>query len=163
MVATSNVGSLTGSNLNIKSDDPSLTAVTIISDVDLRVGTPIDQTAWLDGGAAAGSYPGALDGFQAKNSNTTNALGGLRMLTIGFNMEDAAVSTVAITSGVNTILGIIGNNCPLADKTLSTTFTHTGVTGNATTAPVPTGGAVPTISVHGEAAADGCSVTIIYQ
>ena len=31
-----------------------------------------NDTAWLDGGAAAGSYPGALAGFAAKNVNTTD-------------------------------------------------------------------------------------------
>lgn len=45
-------------------------------------GTVGDNTAWLDGGAAAGSYPGALDGFQAKNSNTTNPVAQLRMISV---------------------------------------------------------------------------------
>ena len=34
--------------------------------IDLYAGTKEDDTAWLDGGAAAGSYPGSLDGFQAR-------------------------------------------------------------------------------------------------
>ena len=41
--------------------------------LDLYAGSPVDDTAWLDGGATAGNYPGNIDVFTAKNSNTTNA------------------------------------------------------------------------------------------
>lgn len=54
--------------------------MTIKTELDLYAGTPEDNTAWLDGGAAADSYPGSLDGFQAKNTNTTNATGGLKLI-----------------------------------------------------------------------------------
>ena len=54
--------------------------MTIKTELDLYAGSPNDSTAWLDGGAAADSYPGALDGFQAKNTNTTNAVAGLKLI-----------------------------------------------------------------------------------
>ena len=37
--------------------------MTIKTELDLYAGSPNDSTAWLDGGAAANSYPGALAGF----------------------------------------------------------------------------------------------------
>ena len=160
MVATVTV---TGEGLTVKVDTPSITEMTIIADIDMRVGTPIDQTAWLDGGAAAGSYPGALDGFKAKNTNTTNALGGLRMLVLQFNLEDALISVIGLPTGVNSILGCIGSQMSLADKTLSIETGNVGVVGDSTTAPVATGGAMPFITAHAEGAADNCLVTILYQ
>jgi len=54
--------------------------MTVKTELDLYAGTPEDSTAWLDGGAAADSYPGSLDGFQAKNTNTTDAVGGLKLI-----------------------------------------------------------------------------------
>ena len=35
-----------------------LLELSVVADIDMRTGTPVDKTAWLDGGAAAGSYPG---------------------------------------------------------------------------------------------------------
>tara|TARA_R110000744_G_scaffold102860_1_gene197493 strand:- start:273 stop:677 length:405 start_codon:yes stop_codon:yes gene_type:complete len=66
--------------------------------LDLYAGTPVDDTAWLDGGAAADSYPGALDGFQAKNSNTTNATAGLKLVC-------GRVSTVLVNDETITLSG----------------------------------------------------------
>tara|TARA_R110000824_G_scaffold387288_1_gene582517 strand:- start:48 stop:452 length:405 start_codon:yes stop_codon:yes gene_type:complete len=66
--------------------------------LDLYAGTPVDDTAWLDGGAAADSYPGALDGFQAKNSNTTNATAGLKLVC-------GRVSTVLVDDETITLSG----------------------------------------------------------
>jgi hypothetical protein len=54
--------------------------MTIKTELDLYAGTPEDSTAWLDGGAAADSYPGSLDGFQAKNTNVTDAVAGLKLI-----------------------------------------------------------------------------------
>ena len=45
-------------------------------------GTLDANTAWLDGGAAADSYPGSLDAFSAKNATTTNAASVLRMISV---------------------------------------------------------------------------------
>jgi hypothetical protein len=54
--------------------------MTVLTELELYAGTPEDSTTWLDGGAAADSYPGSLDGFAAKNSNTTNAVAGLKLI-----------------------------------------------------------------------------------
>jgi len=54
--------------------------MTVDFELELYAGTLNDSTAWLDGGAAADSYPGALAGFQAKNTNTTDADGGLKLV-----------------------------------------------------------------------------------
>ena len=153
----------TSEGVSVKVDTPSITEMSIIADIDMRVGTPIDQTAWLDGGAAADSYPGALDGFQAKNTNTTNALGGLRMLVLKFNLEDAAISVIGLPAGIGSVLACIGSQMSLADKTLSVETGNVGVEGDATTAPVATGGSMPFITVHAEGAADNCVVTVLYQ
>ena len=157
MVATTTI---TTKGVSIKTDDPSITGVSILADIDLRQGTPVDETAWLDGGAAADSYPGALAGFQAKNSNTTNAGGGLRMMTIAYTMVDADIADLQITVGVSKILAIVGNSLTLADKTMSIVFTNTGTIGNSTTAPISTGGALPTLRLHAEGASAG-TVTVL--
>jgi hypothetical protein len=69
--------------------------MTIKTELDLYAGTPEDSTAWLDGGAAADSYPGSLDGFQAKNTNTTDAVGGLKLIVGECTLvENANVFTV---------------------------------------------------------------------
>lgn len=82
--------------------------------IDLAVGKYNDDTAWLDGGAAAGSYPGALDGFAAKNTNTTNpnilstkphrlVMG--RFSTVLVNDETITVSGVGTTAIHAVIVG----------------------------------------------------------
>lgn len=136
-----------GLTLSYDDGDFSTGTVSILMDLDMRTGTPIAETAWLDGGAAAGSYPGALAGFQAKNSNTTDANGSLRMVTIQGTLADAAEQTMVITAGVSKIVAILGYSFNVTDKDLQLTFTNTG-----TAAFAKTGGALPAIVGHGEAA-----------
>ena len=157
MVATTTI---TTKGVSIKTDDPSITGVSILADIDLRQGTPVDETAWLDGGAAADAYPGALTPFQAKNTNTTNAGGGLRLVTIAFTMVDADIADLQITAGLSKILSIIGTTMTLEDKAFAAIFTNTGTEGNATTAPISTGGANPNLRLHAEAGTAG-TVTIL--
>ena len=152
----------TSRNLSIKVDTPSITSSGILADIDLRQGTPVDDGQWLDGGAAADSYPGAIDGFAAKNTNTTNAAGGMRLVTVKFTLVDAAVCVLGFSAGITKILAIVGNNMEVADKTLSVTFTNTGVEGSATTAPVSTGGTMPSLTLHGEAAGAGQATVLCY-
>ena len=45
-------------------------------------GTVGDNTAWLSGTAAAGTYPGALTGFQAVNSSSNKPVSGLRLVSV---------------------------------------------------------------------------------
>jgi hypothetical protein len=66
--------------------------------LDLYAGTSVDDTTWLDGGAAADSYPGSLDGFQAKNSNTTDAAGGAKLVCGRFTTALANDETLTVTS-----------------------------------------------------------------
>jgi hypothetical protein len=69
--------------------------MTVKTELDLYAGTPEDSTAWLDGGAAADSYPGSLDGFQAKNTNTTDAVGGLKLIVGGSGAAGKSLTAVA--------------------------------------------------------------------
>ena len=145
MVATTTT---TEKNLSIKVADSDFTLVDILADVDMRQGTPVDETAWLDGGAAAGSYPGALDGFKAKNTNTTNANSSMRLVQIAFTLADAAEQVMTISAGASKIVSIIGYTYEGTDDALTLTFTNTG------TAPATkTGGSLPAIVAHGETAA----------
>jgi len=140
----------TRKGLTISFDDGDFTTgtVSVLLDLDMRTGTPVDETAWLDGGAAAGSYPGALAGFQAKNANTTNAGGNLRMVTIKGTLADTDEQTLTISAGASKIVSIIGYTYEGTDDALTLTFTNTG------TAPATkTGGALPALVAHGESAA----------
>ena len=83
--------------------------------LDLYAGTSVDDTAWLDGGAAAGSYPGALAGFNAKNSNTTNATAGAKLVCGQFTTALANDETVTLSGGATKILAVIvGDNSTAA-------------------------------------------------
>jgi len=87
-------------------------------ELDLYAGSPTDDTAWLDGGAAASSYPGALDGFQAKNSNTTNATAGLKLVMGTFTLvEDNNEFTVG--GDASKIVAIVVGGSGVAGKSLT--------------------------------------------
>jgi len=141
--------------LTISYDDGDFTngTVSVLLDLDLRTGTPIDETDWLNGNAG-GSYPGSLTGFTASNSDG-NAAGSMRLVTIAFTLASANEETMVISAGASKIIGVLGQNLAVADKTLSATFTNTG------TAPATkTGGSLPAIVLHGEAAGAG-TVTVV--
>ncbi len=54
--------------------------MTVDFELDLYAGALVDGTDWLKG-AAGGTYPGTLTGFQATNDDTTNTAGrGLKMV-----------------------------------------------------------------------------------
>tara|TARA_R100001510_G_C7642814_1_gene200374 strand:- start:417 stop:881 length:465 start_codon:yes stop_codon:yes gene_type:complete len=145
----------THKGLTISYDDGDFTngTVDVLLDLDLRTGTPVDETGWLSGNSG-GSYPGSLTGFNASNADG-NAVGGMRLVTIAFTLADAAEQTMTISAGASKIIGIIGSTFAVADKTLSFTFTNTG---NAPAA--KTGGSLPAIVAHGEAAGAG-TVTVL--
>jgi len=165
MVDTTTV---TSEGLSIKVADSDYTAVSILADIDMRVGTPIGETAWLDGGAAAGSYPGALEGFQAKNSNTTNAQGGVRMVTFSVNIVQAAtVEPLLFSAGTTKILGIVGYASSTAAKDVTITMTNTGSFGATTAsdidteAPLSTGAQLPCLILDSESANQVVQVTVL--
>jgi hypothetical protein len=83
--------------------------------LDLYAGTPDDDTSWLDGGAAAGSYPGSLAGFQAKNSNTTNATAGAKLVCGQFTTALANDETLTLSGDATKVLAVIvGDNSTAA-------------------------------------------------
>ena len=97
--------------------------------LDLYAGTSVDDTAWLDGGAAADSYPGSLDGFQAKNSNTTNATGGAKLLCGRFTTALANDETLTLSGDATKIKAVIigDNSTAAAGVTLKQAISSAGV------------------------------------
>lgn len=65
--------------------------------LEMYAGTPDDDVAWLDGGAAADSYPGSLDGFAAKNTNTTDATRGVKLVAGRITTAVANAETMDLT------------------------------------------------------------------
>ena len=119
--------------------------VSVLMDLDMRTGTPVDETGWLSGNAG-GSYPGTLTCFTAQNTDG-NAVGSLRMVSIQATLADAAEQVLTISAGASKIVSIIGYSFNVTDKALQLTFTNTG------TAPATkTGGALPALVAHGAAA-----------
>ena len=145
----------TEKGLTISFDDADFSTgtVSVLLDLDMRTGTPVDETGWLSGNAG-GSYPGSLTGFNAKNTDG-NAVGSMRMVTIGFTLADAAEQVLVLTAGASKLIGVLGTSFAVADKTLSATFTNTGLAPAA-----KTGGSDPSIVLHGEAAGAG-TVTVM--
>jgi len=147
--------------LTISYDDGDFTngTVDVLLDLDLRTGTPVDETDWLNGysGGDTGlttTYPGSLQGFTANNADG-GAAGSMRLVTIAFTLANADEQTMVFTTGVSKVIGILGQTCATADKTLSATFSNAG-----TAAFANNGGALPCVSLHGEAATAG-TVTVI--
>jgi len=90
------------------------------------------NTAWLSGTAAAGTYPGALTGFQAANtsSNKTPAQTRLISLAVTCTDEDAATTfdVNAYDSSLNYVLALVSivNNTDTDESILAaaTTIAH---------------------------------------
>ena len=146
---------VTSKGLTISFDDGDFTSgsVSILMDLDMRTGTPVDETGWLSGNSG-GSYPGSLTGFNAANADG-NAVGSLRMVTIQASIIGTDEQTMTISAGASKIIAIVGYAFNVTDKDLQLTFTNTG------TAPATkTGGSLPAIVAHGEAAGQ-FSVTVM--
>ena len=143
-----------GMTISYETGDFTDGTVDVLLDLDLRTGTPIDETAWLNGNSG-GSYPGTLTGFTANNDDG-NAAGSMRLVTVAFTLADAAEQTMVFTAGVSKVIGILGSTFAVADKTLSATFTNAG-----TAAFAKTGGALPGLTLHGEAAGAGTVTAIV--
>tara|TARA_R100000322_G_scaffold147071_1_gene103423 strand:- start:41 stop:505 length:465 start_codon:yes stop_codon:yes gene_type:complete len=146
----------TQKGLTISFDDGDFTSgtVSVLLDLDLRTGTPVDETSWLDGNAG-GSYPGTLAGFNAANTDG-NANGSMRLVQIAFTLADAAEQVLVLSAGASKIIGVLGTTFAVADKTLSATFTNTGLAPAA-----KTGGSDPSIVLHGEAAGAGTVTCVL--
>jgi len=133
-----------GLEISFDDGDFSTGTVSVLLDLDMRTGTPVDETGWLSGNSG-GSYPGTLAGFNAANADG-NAVGSMRMVTIQATLADAAEQTLTISAGASKIIAILGYSFNVTDKDLQLTFTNTG------TAPATkTGGSLPALVAHGEA------------
>lgn len=146
----------TRKNLTISFDDGDFSTgtVSVLLDLDMRTGTPVDEIGWLDGNAG-GDYPGTLTGFTAQNTDG-NAVGSMRMVTIGFTLADAAEQVLVLSAGASKIIGVLGTTFAVADKVLSADFTNTGLAPAA-----KTGGSDPSIVLHSETAGGAGTVTVV--
>ena len=61
-------------------------------------GTVGDNTAWLSGTAAAGTYPGALTGFQAVNSSSNEPVSGLRLISVMVTGDTGTTQKFAVNA-----------------------------------------------------------------
>ena len=91
-----------GLTISFDDGDFSTGTVSVLLDLDMRTGTTVDETGWLDGNAG-GSYPGTLTGFTAQNTDG-NAAGSMRLVTIGFTLADAAEQVLVITAGASKLI-----------------------------------------------------------
>jgi hypothetical protein len=105
--------------------DANLASLAVAVDLDMRTGSPVDETRWLDGAnGASGAYPGDLSGFLATNNDDTNRAGGsMRMLTLNLGAVTTAPVTITLSSGasgtgddtpdgtpISKIIGIVGQS-----------------------------------------------------
>jgi len=150
---------ITKNGLTLKVDDGDFTLLSVLSDVGLRAGTPIDSVEWLDGNAG-GDYPGTLAGFNAANTDG-NAEGSLRMVTLSFNIVATGVEPMVITAGASKIVGIMGLVGANLDEVVSASFTHTGIKNAVNTSPAATGGLLPAFILDSEGANNVCNLTFL--
>ena len=87
--------------------------------LDLYAGTNSDDTAWLDGGAALDSYPGSLDGFKAKNTNTTNATAGLKLVCGRMTTVMVDDETITLSGDATKILAVLVGDTSTAASSLA--------------------------------------------
>ncbi len=157
MVATTTT---TENGLSIKVADSDFTLVDILADIDLRQGTPVDETTWL-----GASYPGdgaLTDSFGPQQTDRANN-GGPRLVTFTVNVVQAAtVEPLLFSAGASKILGIIGYASATAAKDITITMTNTGKVGaDDTVAPLATGGALPCLILDSEAGNQVVQVTVL--
>ena len=107
-------------------------------------GTVGDNTAWLSGTAAAGTYPGALTGFQAVNSSSNEPVSGLRLISVmvtgdtgttqkfAVNAYDSSLSPIYalinLTNNTDTDESLAAAATVVAHETGELTFTVGGAT-----------------------------------
>ena len=93
--------------------------------LDLYAGTQNDDTAWLDGGAAADAYPGALTPFIASNANTTEATKGLKLVCGRITTVLVNDETITVSGGATKILAVICGDTSTAASSLALKAGHT--------------------------------------
>jgi hypothetical protein len=145
--------------ITVKADDGDITDVSFLLDLDMRTGTLVDSTEWLKGYGS--TYPGGTDMSTFAANNTDGAAeGGLRLLTLQLDLETADEEVLIFTEGVDKIVAVLGTVMPTADKTLSLSFTDTGVD-NGSSAPAKTGGSLPALALHAEAIVDAVQISLL--
>lgn len=99
-------------------------------ELELYAGALPDATNWLKG-AANGTYPGSLTGFQATNDDTSNTAGrGLKLIMGVLTLvENGNVFTVG--GDADTIHGMVIGGSGVAGKSLTCTTDFSGL-GSAT-------------------------------
>lgn len=95
-------------------------------DLQLQGGVDQDETGWLSGaGAAAGTYPGALAGFQATNDDTTNiGARNPRLVMLTLNGAVADTNTLTLSGEVSQIVSFVAQR---ADATANVAITKSGL------------------------------------
>jgi hypothetical protein len=142
--------------LTISYETGEFSSVEILVDLDMRTGTPVEETGWLDGNSG-GTYPGGgLATFTASNADGS-AVGSLRLVTIQFTLATTDAEVFVFTAGCSKILGVVGSSFEVADKTLSIAFTNTG---DDAAPPAKTGGSLGAIEAHAEGAGTG-TITVL--
>ena len=157
MVATTTE---TKKGLSIKVADSDFTLVDILADIDMRTGTPVDETSWL-----GASYPGdasLTSSFGPQQTDRANN-GSLRMVTFTVNVVQAAtVEPLLFSAGASKILAIIGLASATSAKDVTATMTNTGLVGATDEiAPLATGGALPCLIIDSESANQVVQVTVL--
>ena len=127
--------------------DGNLASLSVAVDLDMRTGSPVDETRWLDGAnGASGAYPGGLSGFLATNDDTINRAGGsMRLLTLNLGAVTTAPVTIELSSGasgvgddtedgtpISKIVGIVGQS-GASSVTLTDTLELTAIVAGAGT------------------------------
>ena len=97
----------TKKGLTVTADGSNIDNVDILLDLDMRTGSLVDETRWLDGAAgAAGAYPGALTGFTATNDNTINNAGGsMRMVTVRVQAGGTSAGHITFSTDTTSLEG----------------------------------------------------------
>ncbi len=150
---------ITDKGLSIKVLDADFTDVSILADIDMRTGTPVDETAWLDGNSG-GSYPGTLTGFNAKNVDG-NANGSLRMVTLSLNVKTVAIDSLVFTAGASKIVGILGYASATAANDITITMTNTGKQNALDAEPASTGGLLPCLLIGSQSTDQVVQITVL--
>ena len=92
-------------------------------------GTVADNTLW-QGGAAAGTYPGAIGGFAATNTSTAEPAGPLRMISVRLETTGTSITfdVNAYDSSLNYVYAVLSaiNDTDIDESLLAanTTIAH---------------------------------------
>lgn len=126
----------TRKGLTVTADGSNIDNVDILLDLDMRTGSLVDETRWLDGAAGDGTpgnvYPGSLTGFTATNNNALNNAGGsMRMVTVRVQAGNTSAGHITFSTDttsaegqdgtpVSKVVAILGRNDRVAHTIVGT-------------------------------------------